>query len=220
MTVGATSLLGSSMRRIVSGSRFNLRNEYPVEICSDCAGNDDERIVWRSAFKTNGSSSKDISRKRASPSPLDNSSRQPSGLSPSFLDRDRTLLHTTGTTIQHSSHLRPRRYFHLRPSSVSPPTSQLSTPRRRNSTLSTIPPIPLAAGITESSLLTSHSAIVSRAIAGKESFGTSTESTGTTYVLRDEINTLLRHPALYDPILVPRFPIVLCHGKFSAFALT
>lgn len=29
----------------------------------------------------------------------------------------------------------------------------------------------------------------------------------------DELNTLLRHPALYDPILIPRFPIVLCHGE-------
>lgn len=30
---------------------------------------------------------------------------------------------------------------------------------------------------------------------------------------KDELNTLLRHPALYDPILAPRYPIVLCHGK-------
>lgn len=29
----------------------------------------------------------------------------------------------------------------------------------------------------------------------------------------DELNTLLRHPTLYDPVLVPRFPIVLCHGS-------
>lgn len=28
----------------------------------------------------------------------------------------------------------------------------------------------------------------------------------------DELNTLLRHPTLYDPVLTPRFPIVLCHG--------
>lgn len=28
----------------------------------------------------------------------------------------------------------------------------------------------------------------------------------------DELNTLLRHPTLYDPVCVPRFPIVLCHG--------
>jgi hypothetical protein len=31
----------------------------------------------------------------------------------------------------------------------------------------------------------------------------------------DELNTLLRHPALHDPILIPRFPIVLLHGKCS-----
>jgi hypothetical protein len=31
----------------------------------------------------------------------------------------------------------------------------------------------------------------------------------------DELNTLLRHPALHDPILIPRFPIVLLHGKSS-----
>jgi hypothetical protein len=29
----------------------------------------------------------------------------------------------------------------------------------------------------------------------------------------DEINSLLRHPALYDPILKPRNPLVLCHGE-------
>jgi hypothetical protein len=34
---------------------------------------------------------------------------------------------------------------------------------------------------------------------------------------RDEINTLLRHPALYDPVLAPRFPIVLCHGPLFPF---
>lgn len=28
-----------------------------------------------------------------------------------------------------------------------------------------------------------------------------------------EINELVRHPVLYDPILKPRFPIVLCHGE-------
>lgn len=27
-----------------------------------------------------------------------------------------------------------------------------------------------------------------------------------------EINELVRHPLLYDPVLKPRFPIVLCHG--------
>ncbi|KAK4704937.1 triacylglycerol lipase, partial [Phenoliferia sp. Uapishka_3] len=31
----------------------------------------------------------------------------------------------------------------------------------------------------------------------------------------DEINTLLRHPTLYDPILAPRYPIVLCHGLYG-----
>lgn len=31
----------------------------------------------------------------------------------------------------------------------------------------------------------------------------------------DEINTLLRHPTLYDPVLRPRHPIVLCHGAFE-----
>jgi hypothetical protein len=35
----------------------------------------------------------------------------------------------------------------------------------------------------------------------------------------DEINTLLRHPALYDPVLKPRFPIVLCHGKLASSLL-
>lgn len=30
----------------------------------------------------------------------------------------------------------------------------------------------------------------------------------------DELDSLLRHPALYDPVLAPRFPIVLCHGTF------
>lgn len=32
----------------------------------------------------------------------------------------------------------------------------------------------------------------------------------------DELNSLLRHPTLYDPVLVPRFPIVLCHGEFAS----
>lgn len=36
----------------------------------------------------------------------------------------------------------------------------------------------------------------------------------------DEINTLLRHPTLYDPVLKPRFPIVLCHGMFSSLSLS
>ncbi|ORY89301.1 Alpha/Beta hydrolase protein [Leucosporidium creatinivorum] len=31
----------------------------------------------------------------------------------------------------------------------------------------------------------------------------------------DEINSLLRHPALYDPILKPRNPLVLCHGLYG-----
>lgn len=35
----------------------------------------------------------------------------------------------------------------------------------------------------------------------------------------DELNTLLRHPALYDPVLAPRFPIVLCHGKSALVCL-
>lgn len=28
-----------------------------------------------------------------------------------------------------------------------------------------------------------------------------------------EINDLARHPLLYDPVLAPRFPIILCHGE-------
>ena len=31
----------------------------------------------------------------------------------------------------------------------------------------------------------------------------------------DIIHQLLVNPALYDPLLVPRYPIVLCHGMFS-----
>lgn len=31
----------------------------------------------------------------------------------------------------------------------------------------------------------------------------------------DRIHDLIRHPALYDPIRAPRFPIVLCHGELS-----
>ncbi|KAK4056704.1 hypothetical protein OIO90_002256 [Microbotryomycetes sp. JL221] len=31
----------------------------------------------------------------------------------------------------------------------------------------------------------------------------------------DEINTLMRHPALHDPVLKPRLPIVLCHGLYG-----
>ncbi|KAM0791325.1 hypothetical protein ACM66B_005795 [Microbotryomycetes sp. NB124-2] len=31
----------------------------------------------------------------------------------------------------------------------------------------------------------------------------------------DEINTLMRHPTLYDPIIKPRLPIVLCHGLYG-----
>lgn len=34
----------------------------------------------------------------------------------------------------------------------------------------------------------------------------------------DELNSLLRHPTLYDPVLVPRFPIVLCHGEPACVA--
>ncbi|GAA6013774.1 hypothetical protein JCM10207_008186 [Rhodosporidiobolus poonsookiae] len=30
-----------------------------------------------------------------------------------------------------------------------------------------------------------------------------------------EINALARHPTLYDPVLKPRFPIVLCHGLYG-----
>ncbi|GJN90665.1 hypothetical protein Rhopal_003677-T1 [Rhodotorula paludigena] len=30
-----------------------------------------------------------------------------------------------------------------------------------------------------------------------------------------EINELVRHPTLYDPVLKPRFPIVLCHGLYG-----
>ncbi|GAA5898072.1 hypothetical protein JCM6882_003320 [Rhodosporidiobolus microsporus] len=30
-----------------------------------------------------------------------------------------------------------------------------------------------------------------------------------------EINALVRHPTLYDPVLKPRFPIVLCHGLYG-----
>nr|BBE10600.1 lipase 2 [Rhodotorula toruloides] len=30
-----------------------------------------------------------------------------------------------------------------------------------------------------------------------------------------EINELVRHPLLYDPVLKPRFPIVLCHGLYG-----
>ncbi|BGP16325.1 hypothetical protein JCM10213v2_004327 [Rhodosporidiobolus nylandii] len=30
-----------------------------------------------------------------------------------------------------------------------------------------------------------------------------------------EINALVRHPLLYDPVLKPRFPIVLCHGLYG-----
>jgi hypothetical protein len=32
-----------------------------------------------------------------------------------------------------------------------------------------------------------------------------------------EINELIRHPTLYNPILKPRHPIVLCHGKLNSF---
>ncbi|KAK4054507.1 hypothetical protein OIV83_001001 [Microbotryomycetes sp. JL201] len=31
----------------------------------------------------------------------------------------------------------------------------------------------------------------------------------------DEINTLMRHPTLYDPVIKPRLPIVLCHGLYG-----
>jgi hypothetical protein len=31
----------------------------------------------------------------------------------------------------------------------------------------------------------------------------------------DIIHQLLVNPALYDPLLIPRYPIVLCHGRFS-----
>jgi len=31
----------------------------------------------------------------------------------------------------------------------------------------------------------------------------------------DNINTLLRYPALYDPIRKPRNPVVLCHGLYG-----
>lgn len=31
----------------------------------------------------------------------------------------------------------------------------------------------------------------------------------------DELNTLLRHPTLYNPVLCPRNPIVLCHGLYG-----
>ena len=31
----------------------------------------------------------------------------------------------------------------------------------------------------------------------------------------DIIHQLLVNPALYDPLLIPRYPIVLCHGLFS-----
>ena len=34
-----------------------------------------------------------------------------------------------------------------------------------------------------------------------------------------EINSLIRHPLLYDPILKPRHPIVLCHGKLCSHSL-
>ncbi|KPV74932.1 uncharacterized protein RHOBADRAFT_1499, partial [Rhodotorula graminis WP1] len=30
-----------------------------------------------------------------------------------------------------------------------------------------------------------------------------------------EINALVRHPTLYEPLLKPRFPIVLCHGLYG-----
>lgn len=30
----------------------------------------------------------------------------------------------------------------------------------------------------------------------------------------DELNTLLRHPALYDPLMRPKNPLVLCHGEY------
>ncbi|GAA5983648.1 hypothetical protein JCM10908_000367 [Rhodotorula pacifica] len=30
-----------------------------------------------------------------------------------------------------------------------------------------------------------------------------------------EINDLARHPLLYDPVLAPRFPIILCHGLYG-----
>ncbi|KAL8293714.1 hypothetical protein RQP46_000415 [Phenoliferia psychrophenolica] len=43
--------------------------------------------------------------------------------------------------------------------------------------------------------------------------GGSTSQPGTPYL--DELNTLLRHPTLYDPILAPRHPIVLCHGLYG-----
>lgn len=33
--------------------------------------------------------------------------------------------------------------------------------------------------------------------------------------LKDEINTLLAYPTLYDPIRKPRFPMVLCHGLYG-----
>lgn len=32
---------------------------------------------------------------------------------------------------------------------------------------------------------------------------------------KDQINTLLAYPTLYDPIRKPRFPIVLCHGLYG-----
>ena len=33
----------------------------------------------------------------------------------------------------------------------------------------------------------------------------------------DIIHQLLVNPALYDPLLIPRYPIVLCHGLFSMY---
>jgi triacylglycerol lipase len=34
----------------------------------------------------------------------------------------------------------------------------------------------------------------------------------------DIIHQLLVHPALFDPIRTPRYPIVLCHGQAAKFS--
>ncbi|GAA5820189.1 hypothetical protein JCM11251_005518 [Rhodosporidiobolus azoricus] len=84
------------------------------------------------------------------------------------------------------------------PSSPTPASSSISTPSNRNEES---PAKKVAAGATGSEQQQQQPKRSTSPPRPPSPYG--------------EINALVRHPTLYDPLLKPRFPIVLCHGLYG-----
>ncbi|GAA5875887.1 hypothetical protein JCM3774_001112 [Rhodotorula dairenensis] len=94
----------------------------------------------------------------------------------------------------------PSRAFPLSPSNRTPPFS------------SPVPPRPAPEPLEVESATQANPQVQPAGLPGPSSSSQKPIRPPSPY---GEINDLARHPLLYDPVLAPRFPIVLCHGLYG-----